>query len=278
MKKHIFAACFAALGVAPAAAADMAMKAPLSAPVARPIYDWSGFYLGINGGGGQSHNCWDMNGALLFGFSPAISEGCNTGSGAVAGGQVGYRYQMNNFVFGLEAQGDWADINGSNTSNVFSGLGLKPPKGGSLTLVNTNKVDAIGMFTGQVGYSFGSLLWYVKGGAAVTDNKYNGALNLTTAGRFSLSATDSASAVKFGEVIGTGIDWMFAPGWSVGAEYNHLFMGSNNVGSSLTSFGTTPAIPLPKNLLAPGMPTRNDSISQDIDMATIRLNYRFTSH
>jgi outer membrane immunogenic protein len=110
MKKYIFAIALAALGIAPAAAADMAMKAPLSAPIARPIYDWSGFYLGINGGGGQSHNCWDMNGALIFGFSPAISEGCNTGTGAVVGGQVGYRYQMNNFVFGLEAQGDWADI------------------------------------------------------------------------------------------------------------------------------------------------------------------------
>jgi outer membrane immunogenic protein len=161
---------------------------------------------------------------------------------------------------------------------VFNGLKL--PKGVGLTLVNTNKVDAIGMFTGQVGYSFGSLLWYVKGGAAVTDNKYNGALNLSIVDsrgtqRFALSATDSASAVKFGEVVGTGLDWMFAPGWSVGAEYNHLFMGSNNVGSSLTSFGTTPPITLPKNLLAPGMPTRNDSISGDIDMATVHLNYSF---
>ncbi len=284
MKKHIFAACLAALGVAPAAAADMAVKAPL-AGVARPIYDWTGLYLGINGGGGRSSNCWDMNGALLFGFSPAISEGCNNGTGAVVGGQIGYRYQTGNLVFGIEAQGDWADLKGSNTSNVFNGLKL--PAGVALSLTNTSKVDAIGLFTGQIGYSFGPLLWYVKGGAAVTDNKYDGALNLTiaprivNAGGFSLSATDSASAVKFGGVVGTGLDWMFADGWSVGVEYNHLFMGSNDNGFKLTSFGTTPAIPagvLPKNLLAPGMPTRNDSISQDIDMATVRLNYRFTSH
>src|SRR5258705_4859186 len=220
MKKHIFAACLAALTVTPALAADMGLKAPPMA-VSRSIYDWTGMFVGINGGGGRSSNCWDMNGALLFGFSPAISEGCNNGTGAVAGGQIGYRYQVNSLVFGIEAQGDWADMKGSNTSNVFNGLTI--PKGVGLSLTNTSKVDAIGMFTGQVGYSFGPLLWYVKGGAAVTDNKYDGALDLTVGPPirktpFSLSATDSASAVKFGGVVGTGLDWMFADGWSVGVE------------------------------------------------------------
>src|SRR6267142_1370773 len=276
MKKHIFAACLAALTVTPAMAADMATKAPPMG-VTRSIYDWTGMYVGINGGGGRSNNCWDMNGALLFGFSPALAEGCNNGTGAVVGGQIGYRYQVNSLVFGIEAQGDWADMKGSNTSTVFNGLSPAIQKALSPVLVNTSKVDAIGMFTGQVGYSFGPLLWYVKGGAAVTDNKYDGALNLT-AGQFSLSATDSASAVKFGGVVGTGLDWMFADGWSVGVEYNHLFMGSNDNGFKLTSLAITPGT-LPKApLLAPGMPTRNDSISQDIDMATVRLNYRFTSH
>src|SRR5258705_1798989 len=216
MKKHIFAACLAALTVMPAMAADMAVKAaPMG--VSRSIYDWTGMYVGINGGGGRSSNCWDMNGALVFGFSPTLAEGCNNGTGAVVGGQIGYRYQVNSLVFGIEAQGDWADMKGSNTSNVFNGLTI--PKGVGLSLTNTSKLDAIGMFTGQVGYSFGPLLWYVKGGAAVTDNKYDGALNLTVNIRkgaqvFSLSPTDSASAVKFGGVVGTGLDWMLADGRS----------------------------------------------------------------
>lgn len=283
MRRVFLSGVFAALGLFPAMAADMATmpaKAPY-VPAARPIYDWTGIYLGINGGWGQSRNCWDMNGALVFGFNPAIAEGCNTASGGVVGGQVGYRQMLGNFVFGIEAQGDWANLKGSNISTVFTGLKLPP--GVALSLVNTTKVDAIGMFTGQIGYSFGPLLWYVKGGAAVTDNKYDGALNLTiaprivNAGGFALSATDTASRVKFGEVVGTGLEWMFAPGWSLGAEYNHLFMGTTNTGFALTSFGTTPAIPPggPKNLLAPGMPTRNDSISGDIDMVTARINYRF---
>jgi len=219
-----------------------------------------------------------MNGALVFGFNPALAEGCNTANGGVVGGQVGARYQVNNFVFGLEAQGDWANLKGSNQSTLFNSLGVPAATQTALglSLVNTTKVDAIGTFTGQIGYSFGPLLWYVDGGVAVTDNKYSGLLTIAPPGsKFSASLSDSASRVKFGGVVGTGLEWMFAPNWTVGVKYDHLFMGSEDVGTSLTSLTTTPAFTLPKNLLAPGMPTRNDSISGDIDMVTARIGYKF---
>jgi outer membrane immunogenic protein len=260
-------------------------------PAARPIYDWSGFYLGLNGGGAQSHNCWNMNGYNVPVFSPSgkptfigisgatnIAEGCSTSTGAVFGGQVGYRYQVNSFVFGLEAQGDWANLSSSFNSAAFTGINTALSKlpgrlAGGASLVNTSKVDAIGMFTGQVGYSFGPLLWYVKGGAAVTDTKYSGVANLNVGTLLTVNATDAASAVRFGEVVGTGVEWMFAPGWSIGAEYNHLFMGSQNVGfaytgSSVTAKGLT-------SVNAAGIPSRNVSINGDLDMATFRLNYSF---
>ena len=273
-----------------ATAADLAYKA---APVARaaPVVDWSGIYLGINGGYGRSNNCWDLNGANVpvFGgpvtggsaflgisgaFTPPLAEGCNSGNGAVFGGQVGYRYQVNNFVFGIEAQGDWANLKGSNTSSVFNKINAAIAPA-SVTLVNTSKVDAIGMFTGQVGYSFGSVLWYVKGGAAVTNNEYDGALTLDVpATAFGLTATDHASAVRFGEVIGTGVDVMLAPGWSLGVEYNHLFMGSQQVGFAYTGAAGTGALAGLINSPA-GVPSRNETISGDIDMATVRLNYSF---
>jgi outer membrane immunogenic protein len=79
------------------------------------IYNWSGFYIGGNGGWGQSHNCWD--------FVPVaggiIPNGCTDQSGGIIGGQIGYRWQPGQFVFGLEAQGDWADIDSSHVS-VFN--------------------------------------------------------------------------------------------------------------------------------------------------------------
>ena len=90
-----------ALGLGtPASAADMAVKAPPPAPLP-VIYNWSGFYVGANGGWGQSHNCVDF--VTVVG---TVASGCRDRSGGVVGGQIGYRWQTNQFVFGLEAQGD----------------------------------------------------------------------------------------------------------------------------------------------------------------------------
>src|SRR5215471_21425728 len=95
---------------APASAAGMAVKAPPPAPLP-VIYNWSGFYIGANGGWGQSHNCLDL---VTDAFGTVT--GCNDRSGGLVGGQIGYRWQTNQFVFGLEAQGDWADLSNTRVS------------------------------------------------------------------------------------------------------------------------------------------------------------------
>ena len=97
---------------APASAADMAVKARPPAPVIAPIYDWTGFYIGGNGGWGQSRNCWDFLDAAGF----AVASGCRERSGGLAGGQIGYRWQASQWVFGVEAQGDWADLSNTRIS------------------------------------------------------------------------------------------------------------------------------------------------------------------
>jgi outer membrane immunogenic protein len=171
---------------------------------------------------------------------PVTAEGCHNATGAIVGGQVGYRWQSTSWVFGLEAQGDWADLKGSNVSSPAA----------FFPMVNQTKIDAIGLFTRQVGYAWNNVLWYAKGGAAVTHKKYNG----TLAG----IVFDSANETRWGGTVGTGIEVGFAPDWSVGVEYNHLFMGKHS--DSFTLLGVT---------------TRTDSIKQDVDMATVRLNYRF---
>ncbi len=72
-----------------------------------PLYNWCVFYLGINGGGGSSRNCWDINNTGGVAVAPAVREGCSNATGGLVGGQIGYRWQTTNVVFGLEAQGDW---------------------------------------------------------------------------------------------------------------------------------------------------------------------------
>jgi outer membrane immunogenic protein len=242
MKKVLLASAslFAFGALAPASAADLAARPYVKAPVAMAsIYNWGGFYIGGNAGGGSSHNCWDLTsvGGVAI---PVTPEGCHNATGALVGGQIGYRWQSAAWVFGLEAQGDWADLKGSNVSAPAA---LAP-------IVNSTKIDAIGLFTGQVGYAWNNVLWYVKGGAAVTHNKFNGSLLGVT--------LDTANETRWGGAVGTGIEFGFAPNWSVGFEYNHLFMGKHT-----------------DNFTLLGVNTRGDSIKQDVDMATVRVNYTF---
>jgi outer membrane immunogenic protein len=219
--------------------------------MAAPVYDWTGFYVGLNGGGASSRNCWNVTNSLGFPVPGAPSEGCHDATGGLAGGQIGYRWQMTNWVFGLEAQGDWANLKGSNTSmtGTFGGLPFS----------NQTRIDAIGLFTGQLGYAWNKVLWYMKGGAAVTHDTYNGVSQFAVGGFPAGFPFDQASETRWGGALGTGIEFRFAPSWSVAVEYDHLFMGRSSL-----------------NLLTPaGAFDRTDSIKQDVDMATVRVNYTF---
>jgi opacity protein-like surface antigen len=225
----------------PARAADLAARPYTKAPavVPSPLYDWSGFYIGINGGGGSAHKCWDLVGDV-FGDLPG-PEGCHNATGGTVGGQIGYRWQSANWVFGVEGQGNWADFSGSNVSLLFS------PD------FNRSRVDSFGLITGQVGYAWNNVLLYVKGGAAVTGDRYD-----AFSGNTGLSLA-SASDTRWGGTVGAGLEFGFAPNWSVGVEYDHLFMGTRNV-----------------NLTDPtGALFQTESISQDVDIGLVRLNYRF---
>jgi outer membrane immunogenic protein len=227
-----------------ALAADLAARPYTKAPaIVAPIYNWTGFYIGANGGGGWADKCWDLNNDTGLPVAPAIREGCHDATGATVGGQIGYRWQASNWVFGLEAQGNWADFAGSNASLLIAGA------------TNRSRVDALGLFTGQVGYSWNNVLWYVKGGAAVTRDKYEG---VVTAIGF---VFDRATETRWGGVVGTGIEFGFAPNWSLALEYDHLFMGHRDILLSFTA--------------APGVLSRGEAIRQDVDMVTARINYRF---
>src|SRR5579871_6353484 len=212
MKKILLATVgLLALGAAPALAADLPAKVYTKAPaVIPPIYNWSGFYVGINGGGGSARDCWTLN-SLAGVAVPAVAEGCHNATGGLVGGQIGYRWQSANWVFGVEGQGDWADLTGSRASLLFPGV------------TDRSRVDGIGLLTGQVGYAWNNVLWYVKGGAAVVGDKYSG---ITTATGL---VFDGASQTRWGGALGTGVEVGFAPNWSVGFEYDHLFLGNNTV-------------------------------------------------
>jgi outer membrane immunogenic protein len=234
-------AAVAALGLAtPASAADLAAKPYVKAPppAVAAIYDWSGFYIGGNAGWGQARACWDFVGPLGI----VTADGCRNGSGGLVGGQLGYRWQFGGgWVFGLEGQGDWANLRSSRVSLI------------NPAFIEQTKVDGIGLFTGQIGYAWNNVLWYFKGGAAVVGTNFN----LQTAG----ITVASANKTRWGGTVGTGFEYGFTPNWSVGAEYDHLFLG--NAGTN--AFGTVNTIP--------GFALNRINFSAD--MVTIRFNYKF---
>ena len=142
---------------------------------------------------------------------------------------------MSSVVFGVEAQGNWANFTGSNPSLQFAGQ------------TNQTKIDAFGLFTGQIGYAWDRALFYVNGGAAVTDNKYT----VFNSGFL----IDSANETRWGAAVGAGFEYAFAPNWSVGFQYDHLFMGNNDVVSNAGFIA--------------------DHIKEDVDLFTARVNYKF---
>ncbi|MBV8926810.1 MAG: porin family protein [Bradyrhizobium sp.] len=236
MKKLMFVtASLLALGaVAPAVAADLPARTYTKAPpLVQAAYDWSGFYIGINGGGATGRTTWNLVGGP--------TEGSHDATGGTVGGQIGYRWQQGPVVFGVEAQGNWADFTGNNVSLAIPGDR------------NQTKIDAFGLFTGQIGYAWNNALLYVKGGAAVVDDKYS------IVGAVTNAFVASTSDTRWGGTVGVGFEYGFAPNWSFGVEYDHLFLGSS------TENFTTPA----------GVFVGSDSIKQNVDLFTARVNYKF---
>jgi outer membrane immunogenic protein len=192
-------ASLAVLMASPVLAADMAMKAPPSAPITNPSVNWTGFYLGGNAGGAWATTS-DNN--AFFG----ASTGDFHISGAIGGGQVGYNWQTSQWVFGIESDYDFSTVKGSTSTGLCAGV--------VCTIENTG----VGTTRGRIGYAYGNWLPYVTGGVAYGD----------------VHIQDSAGAVhagttRAGWTAGGGIEYALNQNWSVRAEYLYIDLGSGGV-------------------------------------------------
>jgi outer membrane immunogenic protein len=169
-----------ALGMAPAMAADLAARPYTKAPAAAiAINNWTGFYIGAMGG-----------------YAQEDASGLGTLSGGFAGGTIGYNWQMGNIVLGLEADGAWADVGASITDSLIGTI--------------ESRARSLGTVRGRVGYAFDQVMIYGTGGYAWADNR----ITVTVP---PVSVSDSQ--FHSGWTVGAGVEVMFAPKWSVKAEY-----------------------------------------------------------
>jgi outer membrane immunogenic protein len=185
---------FALMASAPRAdAADLSLAPLYKAPPAEvaPIYNWTGFYLGANGGGGWGHSFWNAN---TTGINP---------SGGQAGGTLGYNRQLGSIVFGVEGDVDWSGLNGTNTT---------PGCPGGCTTGDS----WLSTVRGRVGYAFDRVMPYATGGLAVGDI------------RASAPGVAGGSTTNAGWVLGGGLEVALPGSWSAKAEYLRVDLGGFN--------------------------------------------------
>ena len=236
MNKGLFAA--AALIVS---GAILAMNG--SAKAAPPAPSWSGWYIGINGGGvwGRTHpTVADIGPDNFFaiGNVPAVlGNGSRPfhNSGGLAGGQIGYLTQIGWAVLGAELSVNWMGLDGS-TSNGPTVYPVTAPAAFSWNL--HAKSDFLATFLGRVGYDMGGWYPYFTGGLAVAHLKYTATYIDTF---YPSVSTNSFEQSRVGFAIGGGVEWRFAAHWLVRGEYLYMtFDDVNGNGRIACTAGVAP--------------------------------------
>ncbi len=250
-----------------ASAADMPVKGPVyKAPAAAQVYNWSGWYAGINGGYG-----WGDDPVSFVPATAAVDFFFTTGAvpnsvgtkprGGLAGLQLGYNWQwMPHWVAGIEADIDGANINGSGSVTTVTGV-VNP-----IQTSAQQKLTSLGTLRGRLGFAaVDRALFYATGGLAY------GRTQLATSiidvfvpgglcGPAGTCAAGSSTQWRAGWTVGGGIEWAFASPWSLKLEYLHYDLGTVSVNQNDPVF--------PGSVFTSSVKFRGDTVRGGI-------NYRF---
>src|SRR5262245_17955268 len=184
--------CVSCAGLQLAAAADIPFPVKSPPPPPAAPASWAGFYVGGQIGYGTDAVRWRNLGASTF-FSPLNSVTRDRGDGAIGGGQLGYNFQFNRLVLGLEGSVAAAGFDRSFASPYFPA-----------TDVWSSKLTWLGTATGRIGYGFDGWMPYVKGGLAAGTVETSIANNAA-------GVTAQTSAVHYGWTVGGGAEFKVAP-------------------------------------------------------------------
>ena len=226
-------------------AADVPVRGPAPVPpymTPNPCYNcnyyynWTGFYIGANVGG-----AWERTTLTDNFFNLSFSD---SRSGFVAGGQIGYNWQISpSFVLGVEWMFDGTDIRSDTTTLVFPA-----------TITTSSKVDWITTLAARFGWAVNNWLFYGKAGAGWVHDSVTVTAAIPGIGTFSANASDTQG----GWLIGAGIEYGFASNWTARLEWDHIGLDDVNHSGFVTLF-------------APDAIT----VSRRFDLLTLGLNYRF---
>jgi outer membrane immunogenic protein len=250
--------------VGPSLAADLALY---DRP---PVITWTGAHIGANGGWVESSGNTITNIGTDTGpggLGSEIALGHIPGStavvrgGFIGGGQIGYDWQFGAaWVAGLEADFDGASAKHTSVSPLAGTAAIVP-----MSSVFSRELHTLGTVRGRLGFlSSPDLLWYGTGGLAYGQTKFGSAwicpACIPPAGSQGSTALQISSA-SAGWTLGAGVEWKFAPAWSVKAEYLYVDLGNqrNTLAYSYTGFNST----------------MTSTVAEHDNIARFGLNYKF---
>jgi outer membrane immunogenic protein len=263
-------------GIQGASGADVPVKA---LPPPAPIFKWTGFYVGANGGGIWGQNSVSSNffdGAAIPSaqtLGALAGAGTTHGSSAFGGIQAGYNWQgATAWVWGVEADIQGMALNENRTSAVFT---IAPNSAQDFDQIHH---DWFATFRGRVGYTANRALFYVTGGLAVADTRFSRTQTWAFPG--DACAVDprnglgdchvgSVTRTNVGATAGVGVEYAFAGNWSAKLEYLHVWLQDS--GGFLTQ-NSGPAFAGPPLLVQRFNQSMNDS---NLDLVRVGINYRF---
>ncbi len=240
-----------------ALAADLPVKAYTKAPVyVDPGYNWSGFYIGLNGG-----YSWG-NASNTIGTTVPVATGSQHMDGWVFGGQIGYNWQYGkSWVFGLEGDIDATGQRGTALFGPSTTVVTVVPAPGARALptVTTTttatgsleeKLSWLSTFRGRIGVlPTDRVLLYITGGLAVGEVKSTAGASVTTTtalsfgtppGPATVAALAGTSSTRAGWTLGAGVEGVISGNWTARLEYLYVDLGTVNN----TFAGTAPFAPI----------------------------------
>jgi outer membrane immunogenic protein len=209
--------------VSPVFGADLPAytKAPA---LAAPVYDWSGFYVGVFGGGGYGNH--NVNNALGPNTPNANFTANYSSQGGIAGGEAGYNFQSGNIVVGIEADGFWSGIRGNDAAAVAAGSF-------AITSVDADNLRWGGTLRARGGFTVDRWLMFFTGGWAFGDIVHTNTNAELLVDKFTVHAN--------GLTAGAGIAYALTDNVIGKFEYRYYnFNGYNRPGNPLTANGQLP--------------------------------------
>ena len=290
MFKSVLLSCIALSFVTSSAiAADLPThKGPPPAPTVAPAFSWTGFYGGLNGGyadpsaklsvaPGSGWNAPDPDwGANANGPGVAALGSQDIGlHGFIGGAQVGYNYQIENFVLGAEADADYLNLHGSYATPAYTGFAGGTPPNDTYWASGSASVNSLFTLRLRAGLAVDHWLFFATGGLAITGEKFSQSINylnytappppiiitLPATGPTGGANAGSASTTAVTGVVGGGVEYAFDKNWSIKGEY--LYVPLKSLG--FTSVSTADAAYTIQH---------HESLSA-LNVFRVGLNYRF---